>query len=247
MQYFDSSSELVLGDGTTKVSVVVQTHYPFAEQVNFTINADKAFNMELRIPQWCEGASVTGISGDAQTMVHEKDLPAGVMHSVAVAAGSSTLTLTLPLAIRVVRRPPYAINATYSVDTNAANIYRGPLLYAAPRDFTMDHSKPYDDSPGLLPVGQAHGQNNYLLGTGNWSYALRISDDSAPEKDLTFVAVDVQAPPKGQGPFSPFFVPGHIKAKAQLLDNEEWGYAQDEYGGRGAPRSASTGGLHERS
>lgn len=130
----------------------------------------------------------------------------------------------------------------YSVDTNAANIYVGPILYAAPRDFTLDHSKPYDDMPGLLPVGQAHGQNNYLLGTGNWSYALRISDDSTPENDLVYETVDVPAPPKGQGHFSAFLVPGHIKAKAQLLDQELWGYAQNEYGGRGAPRSeCSTG------
>ena len=125
----------------------------------------------------------------------------------------------------------------HSVDTNAANVYVGPVLYAAPRDFTLDHSKPYDDTPGLLPVGQAHGQNNYLLGTGNWSYALRISDDSTPENDLVYETVDVPAPPKGQGQFSAYLVPGHIKAKAQMLDQEQWGYAQNEYGGRGAPRS----------
>jgi hypothetical protein len=66
--------------------------------------------------------------------------------------------------------PPYALNATTTLATNAANVYRGPVLYAAPRDFTLDHSKPYDDTSSLLPVGQAHGQDNYLLGTGDWSY-----------------------------------------------------------------------------
>ena len=66
--------------------------------------------------------------------------------------------------------------------------------------------------------GQAHGQDNYLLGTGDWTHALRISDDSNPGKDLSYVAVDAPAPPKGQGPFSAYLVPGHIKAKAQLLN-----------------------------
>jgi hypothetical protein len=66
---------------------------------------------------------------------------------------------------------------------------------------------------------------------------LRISDDTAPEKDLTYEAADVPVPPKGQGPFSAFLVPGRIKAKAQLLDSAEWGYAEGEYGGRGKPRS----------
>jgi hypothetical protein len=179
------------------------------------------------------GASAGLIASDGAS------LPSGSMHAVPIAAGSSTVTLTLPLKVRVVRRPAYAINASYSVDTNAANIYVGPVLYAAPRDFTLDHSKPYDDTPSLLPVGQAHGQNNYLLGTGNWSFALRISDDSTPEKDLSYETRNVPAPPKGQGQFSAFLVPGHVKAKAQLLGQDEWGYAESEYGGRGERHSES--------
>jgi len=237
VQYFDStSSALLLGDGS-KVSVTVKTGYPFQETVAFTIKAEKAFHLELRIPAWCKGATVTTGGATAPSDDAGAPLPPGAMHSVAVAAGSSTLTLTLPLKIRIERRPAYALNATTTVTTNAANVYRGPVLYAAPRDFTLDHSKPYDDTPSLLPVGQAHGQNNYLLGMGNWSYALRISDDTAPEKDMTYEQVDVPAPPQGQGQFSAFLVPGHIKAKAQLLDDATWGYAQGEYGGRGAPHS----------
>lgn len=238
MQYFDSaSSALVLGDGS-KVSVAVKTAYPFDETVSFTIKSEKAFSFELRIPAWCKGATV--VAGGASAGLAESTLlPSGTMHAVPIAAGSSTVTLTLPLKVRVARRPAYAINASHSVDTKAANVYVGPVLYAAPRDFTLDHSKPYDDTPGLLPVGQAHGQNNYLLGTGNWSFALRISDDSAPERDLIYETVNVPAPPKGQGQFSAFLVPGHVKAKAQLLDQNHWGYAQNEYGGRGAPRSES--------
>ena len=54
---------------------------------------------------------------------------------------------------------------------------------------------------------------------------------------MTYEQVDVPAPPQGQGQFSAFLVPGHIKAKAQLLDDATWGYAQGEYGGRGAPHS----------
>ena len=85
---------------------------------------------------------------------------------------------------------------------------------------------------GLLPVGQAHGQDNYLLGTGDWTHALRISDDSNPGKDLSYVAVDAPAPPKGQGPFSAYLVPGHIKAKAQLLPvSQQRGFAAAKLGG----------------
>ncbi len=224
---------------TGKISVAVKTAYPFDETVTFNIKAENAFSLELRIPAWCKGATVVTGGASAGLTESGRALPSGSMHAVPIAAGSSIVTLTLPLKVRVVRRPAYAINASYSVETNAANVYVGPVLYAAPRDFTLDHSKPYDDVPGLLPVGQAHGQNNYLLGTGNWSFALRISDDSTPEKDLTYETVKVPAPPKGQGQFSAFLVPGHVKAKAQLLDQDQWGYAESEYGGRGAPRSES--------
>ena len=144
--------------------------------MHFIIKADKALSLSLRIPQWCKGATVS-TGGDTPAQDNEgASLPSGTMHAVSIAAGSrfaqtvlacwlglalaitadrglrcrlrSTVTLTLPLEIRVTRRAPYAINASHSVDTNAANIYRGPVLYAAPRDFTLDHAKPYDDAPG---------------------------------------------------------------------------------------------------
>lgn len=43
-------------------------------------------------------------------------------------------------------------------------------------------------------------------------------DDTKPDHDLTYVpAPDVRTPPKGQGPFSAFLAPGHIRARAQLV------------------------------
>ena len=242
VQYFDSRSTLVLADGN-KVVVTTKTRYPFEETVSFAIEADRKFDFSLRIPAWCKGATVTTNGAASPQDDGAPPLPAGAMHSVAVAAGSSTLTLTLPMEIRVARRPAYAINATVSVATNAANVYRGPLLYAIARDFILDHAKPYKDGPALLPIGQAHGQDNYLLGTGSWNYALRISDDTAPAEDLTYVAVDAPEPPKGQGPFSAFLVPGHIKAKAQIV--ADWGCAETEYGGRGAPHGCSIPEPHK--
>ena len=272
VQYFESvSADMELGDGNL-ISVVTTTNYPFEDQIVFKINATKAFEFSVRIPAWCTNATIAVLASSVEVgAAPSPPLPAGAMHGVAIPEGTSTtVTLTLPLTIRVARRPAYALNASVSVDTNAANVFRGPLLYAIARDFVLDHSKPYDDAPGLLPIGQAHGQvnsvinnlinhnvikyngndgtgndqhfgqDNYLLGTGNWSYAIRINDDSAPEKDLTYVTVDgALAPPKGQGPFSAYLAPGHIKAKAQFLP--DWGFIHDEYGGRGAPSKCEKG------
>lgn len=219
--YFDSNAtEIELGDGNI-VSVVTSTRYPFEDVVTFAVTSARDFTLSMRIPGWCKGAAVAINAASESETIRQEDLPAGMMASASLKAGVNTVTLTLPLQIRVVRRPAYLLSANSTIERNAATVWRGPLLYAVPRDFTLIHDNPYDDRPGLFPVGQAHGQQNLLLGTGSWAHALRISDDDNPGKDLAYVAApNAPTPPKGQGPFSSFLVPGYIKAKAQLLP--EW-------------------------
>merc|ERR1711871_154493 len=172
-QYFPSNANVSLPDGNT-VSVEVITEYPFDDTVTFNIDAKSAFPFSMRIPAWCRNASIVmhdnSVGGQLPAGLHTVNLPAGVSH----------LVLHLPMEIRIERRPPYRLTPTQSVDTLSANIYRGPLLYALSRDFSRDHSAPYDDDPSLLPAGQAHGENQYLLGTGRWTYALRVNDDRQP-------------------------------------------------------------------
>lgn len=182
MYYFSSTaSAIALGDGNT-VSVVTNTLYPFGEMVTFAVSNSKAFALRLRIPGWCKNATVSVTTGGSSgsSLRRERTLPSGSMASVSLEAGASTVVLTLPMEIRVVRRLPYLLSQNTSVDTNAANVYRGPLLYAIARDYTLAHDTPYDEAPSLLPIGQAHGQSNELLGTGDWKYALRISVRTLP-------------------------------------------------------------------
>ena len=169
----------------------------------------------------------------------------GSMVSVEIPAGNEIrVEIVLALLIRVERRAPYILSQNETWSSNAATIHRGPLLFAVPRDFVLDHSEPYDDGPDLLPVGHAHGQNNFLLGTGNWRLALRISNDDDPSPmELEYVDLDVPAPPKGQGIFSPFLVPGGIRAKAQQLPAGMWqAVGKGTYlHGRGAEYKCSNG------
>merc|ERR1712232_1452060 len=123
------------------------------------------------------------------------------------------------MEIRVQRRPPYRLTRTSTTPASAANIFRGPLLYALPRNFTRDHSAPYDDGPGLLPEGQAHGENQYLLGEGDWTYALHISNDKSLKNDLQFFSKTMPALPRGQGPFAESLVPVRITAKGYRLNS----------------------------
>ena len=56
--------------------------------MHFTIKAEKAFSLSLRIPQWCKGATVS-TGGDTPAQDDEgASLPSGTMHAVSIAAGS---------------------------------------------------------------------------------------------------------------------------------------------------------------
>ena len=73
------------------------------------------------------------------------------MHTVEVPAGDHIVTLTLPMALRVERRAPYAIAPPPAapVAANAVNVVRGPLLYALPRARVEDRpttaASPWDE------------------------------------------------------------------------------------------------------
>ena len=84
------------GGGGNRVHIVCDTEYPFDEQVRFTVTADKPFNLDLRIPGWADAATVTTDGGAAAAAKN------GTFFRVAVAAGDSTVVVTLPMAVRLV-------------------------------------------------------------------------------------------------------------------------------------------------
>ena len=237
--FFDATtSALLLEDGNV-VSLTVATRYPFAPTINITINASRGFPLSIRIPGWSASNTIT-VNGQQR----RQQLLNGTMATVDIPAGNGTrVQLSLELEVRVERSLPYILTKTRTHDSNAATVHRGPLLFAVPRDFVIDHGKPYDEAPSLLPLGQAHGRNNFLLGTGNWTLALRVSDDANPRDDLEYVDLDVPAPPEGQGIFSPFLVPGGIRAKAVLLPRGAWQTVQNGtyLNGRGAAYTCTNG------
>jgi hypothetical protein len=237
--FFDATTKALLLEDGNVVSLTVVTRYPFAPNITVIINASRSFPLSIRIPAWSKSNVIT-VNGEQR----QQRLLNGTMTVVEVPAGNGTrVQLSLELKIRIERQLPYILTKNRSWDSNAATVHRGPLLFAVPRDFVIDHSKPFDEAPDLLPVGQAHGRNNFLLGTGNWTLALRVSDDNNLRSELEYVDLDVPTPPKGQGIFSPFLVPGGIRAKAQVLPLGAWQAVQtDAYlDGRGAAYTCTNG------
>jgi hypothetical protein len=78
--------------------------------------------------------------------------------------------------------------------------------------------------------------NNYLLGTGNWQYALVIDDDMNPGANMQYEQSSAWSLSDGQGPFATSLVPGHIIAKAVVLTAGEWDVKRS---GRGSIRECN--------
>ena len=231
MHYFSSSSTrpIALPGGVTIASLNIDTRYPFSDTIAVDIkSASGDFDMEVRIPAWATEATVNG----------KRAMPG--MHKFPVTKGDSTIQIVLPMKIRVERRPATQMvpPPAAPVANNAATIHRGPLMYAVDRDAVYDHSAPFDVSTNLRPQGQFHGQNNYLLGTGEWRHAIVLNDDANPERELRF---EERAPlplPLGQGPFSAALVPGRIIARAVTLNATVWDLVAS---GRGAATACGKG------
>ncbi|KAI0794110.1 hypothetical protein C8Q74DRAFT_1194135 [Fomes fomentarius] len=97
-----------------KVSVVVDTLYPFSDSLSTTIKAEKAFTYYVRIPSWVNKGTIA-INGKAAEPVS----PSNGLHAVSVKPGTTKFTLDLPSEITIESRPHGSVA-----------VHRGPLHYA---------------------------------------------------------------------------------------------------------------------
>jgi hypothetical protein len=228
------------------VDANITTNYPFDPVITFAFRSTSSIPLRLRIPGWCKNATVqlfsvatsrkmnVDMGGAAPALLDSGErnkanvrnreatqtrndlgvIPAlpGTMHELTLPAGISKVVLTLPM--------PPRLEPTLAGDGSVV-VMRGPIVYALQRTIAkLDHTTPYDDGPDLLPYGQPHGQNNYILGTGEWRYALKataaltVIPRTGPTPD----------PPTGQGVFSPSLMPAPmIAVEVRPLNATSWG------------------------
>ncbi|KAI0705252.1 hypothetical protein BC835DRAFT_1410156 [Cytidiella melzeri] len=97
-----------------KVTVTVNTTYPFSDILVTTIHANKPFTYYVRIPSWVSEGTMSVNGSKASTVA-----PKNGLHAVQVSSGTTTLILNLPSEITVESRPH-----------NSIAVHRGPLHYA---------------------------------------------------------------------------------------------------------------------
>jgi DUF1680 family protein len=174
---------------TKDAQIKVRTDYPFNEKIAITITAPKAvrFPLQLRIPEWAEGATVTVTqqSRAREQAAAEKAKP-GTFHRINRRwSGETQITLTLPMKVRTERR-----------FNDAVAIKRGPLLFGL--QIGQDWRKLRDKKP--TADWEVHP-------TTPWNYALALKDDS-----LRVETIQV-----ANSPFSPTLPPVRLHAQARQL------------------------------
>ncbi|OAQ71663.1 hypothetical protein VFPBJ_10442 [Purpureocillium lilacinum] len=138
------------------VTIACDTAYPFEDELQYTIEAEKAFDLFLRVPDWARSSSTSQPSAmDSKTS----------MRKVHVKAGKTKLKYMLDAQIRTEAR-----------SNNTVAVFHGSLLYALELSTTQTSSYPHAWSdtkgPGLdnLPFPQL--RDYYIDSTSAWNVAI---------------------------------------------------------------------------
>ena len=190
--YAPSEVNAKVADGTV-VSISEETDYPFSEAIAFHIKTPKAveFPLWLRMPQWCEGASVE-INGKP---VSEQTTPSAYLVVTREWKDADTLTLRLPMRIRL---------RTWPVNRDSASVDYGPLTFSLD---IKEKAVAYD------PEKNPQWPGTELYSASPWNYGLELNaTDPAKSFDI-----ERKQSPLASNPFTKEGVPIILKAKARKI------------------------------
>ncbi len=207
--YSACTATLTVGDGR-QVTLTESGNYPFEERVTFTVNTDAevSFPLYLRIPAWCDGASVL-VNGRR-------------------AAGECTPGKYVKLARewldgdRVVLNLPMTLSQrTWQVNQNGVTVDYGPLTLSLKIDEEYrrvdSRATAIRDSKWQAGADVEKWPSYEIHAASPWNYAL-VAD--AP------ITVRRRAWPADDNPFTLESVPLEFSAKGRLVPS----WTVDEYG-----------------
>jgi len=192
-----------VGDGT-KVDVTENTHYPFNDAVFFTINTTKnvAFPLYLRVPAWCENASVS-VNGKSLAV---KAMPDGYIMIDNKWKNGDKISLKLPMHLQV---------REWEQNKNSVSVNYGPLT------FSLKIAENYVKKDSRANTQGDSGWQETADST-KWNYGLLLNKQDA---QLSFKVI--RKPwPKDNNPFTNTNAPIELIAKGKQIP----GWTIDKYG-----------------
>jgi hypothetical protein len=152
--YGPSSFEFAVNK--TNVKITEETSYPFNDEIEFIIEAEKEvkFPLTLRIPRWCRGAKI--FKNGKQLKVSCK--PGTFITLNEVYKPNDRVTLKLPMKIRIQNWPD-----------KGRTIHYGPILFALPvkeiRKIAKDDKNQNKEFPSYN-----------IYPDSDWNYAVNLKD-----------------------------------------------------------------------
>ncbi len=195
--YGSNSVQTTLADGSA-FGLTQQTDYPWDESVRITIDAAPAHEVALmlRIPGWCDGASMT-INGEAAECSLHPGSYAEVRRNWVT---GDVIELSLPMRPRLIKAHPKAEEIR-----NHVAVMRGPLVYClesldlpddvsildvyAPADMGLTASREEDLLGGVMAI---KGVARHIT-DDNGSQALYLEAGKEREADLAVTLIPYYA------------------------------------------------------
>ena len=168
------------------VTLTEETGYPFRDRVRITVGAPSPtrFPLHLRVPAWASGATVH--VNDAEP---EPAAPGTVHVLDRTWNPGDAVTLRLPMAVRLERRP-----------RGAVAVHRGPLVFSLQIGEAFTHLR-----------GEKPHADWEVSPTTAWNYGLALGRRTPEE------AFAVRESPVGPVPFAPDAAPVTLSAPARRL------------------------------
>lgn len=212
--YTEGKVNAKVGNGTA-VSIAETSHYPFQDQINFTVTTPKTvdFPLYLRIPEWCKGASVkiNGVAVDVNTST------GNYIRLAKSWKNGDKVTLQLPMQLKV---------KEWARNKNSVSVSYGPLTYSLKIEEQYTKGDNLKDAQGdshWQPGADPQKWPSYnIYAASPWNYGLQI-DEQHPEKSITVIH---RAWPKDNNPFTNTNAPIELKAKGKQIP----GWKIDETG-----------------
>lgn len=201
-----------VGDGT-KVSFKEDTHYPFDEAIAFTFHAGRkvAFPLYLRIPGWCESATVS-INGKKLSVAPQADKYVRIEREW---KNGDRIVLNLPMTVRVQR---------WAANRNSASVDYGPLTFSlkmGERYVRCDSTRTaIGDSKWQKSADPSQWPSYEIYPVTPWNYGLVLGE----EPDQSFQVKKLSWPADNY-PFTPGSVPIELTATGRQIP----GWTLDQY------------------